>query len=52
MFSKRTRKVMDEKLEMRKVLLTTNKDWKAVVRYPGVLLVKKPGDRFFSPMDD
>ena len=49
MFSKKTTKRMNDQLEIRKHLLLENKEWRAVVKFPGILLVKKPGDADFSP---
>ena len=43
MFSKKTKR-MNEQLEIRKHLLNENKDWRAVVKFPSILLIKKPGD--------
>ena len=48
MFSKKTTKRMNEQLEIRKHLLNENKDWRAVVKFPGILLIKKSGDADFS----
>ena len=36
-FSKKTTRRMNEQLEIRKHLLTENKDWRAVVKFPGIL---------------
>ena len=48
MYSKTTTEKMNEKLKIRKDILKVNKSWKLYVKYPGTLMVKKPGQTKFS----
>ena len=49
MYSIATTDIINDKLKIRKDILQKNITWKMFVKYPGTLMVKKPGQTKFSP---
>ena len=49
MYSKRTQLQIDEANNLKRELKESDKKhWPMYVKYPGVLMVKKPGDKVYS----
>ena len=47
MYSKVTTDIINDKLKLRKDIIQRNNSWKMYVKYPGILMAKKPGQSKF-----